>query len=130
MWKVVAIITDATGANVADVNASGALKVTGSFTPGPVAPLTASAPAVATVGATSAQAVASNTNRLGLILVNVSTSDQVISLGFGGNAAVLNEGVTLRVGDGYNMGQYDFTTGQVNAIASAVAAALTVQEYT
>jgi len=87
------------------------------------------APTQVTVGVTSAQAVASNASRKGLILRNISTSSQVISLGFSGNAAVANDGVVLNPNDVYCMGSFDFSTGQVNAIASAASATLSVQEF-
>lgn len=91
-------------------------------------PLTASAPTVATVGASSAQAVASNANRKGLILINTHAS-QRISLAFGATA-VLDSGITLFPNGGsYNMGEYDFTTAAVNAIASGAGTPMTVQEY-
>lgn len=89
--------------------------------------LTPSSPTAATVGVTSAQAVASNSNRKGLILVN--TSVNTISLGFGA-AAVLNSGVTLFPGDSFSMDDYSFDTGAVNAIASAAASNLAIQEFT
>lgn len=89
--------------------------------------LTAAAPTASSVGVASAQAVASNAARKGLILVN--TSVNTISLGFSGNAAVLNSGVTLQAGGTFSMGEYDFTTGQVNAIASVVASNLSIQEF-
>lgn len=89
--------------------------------------LTASAPVMATVGVVSAQIVAANANRKGLILVNISAN--TISLGFG-SAAVLNSGVTLLSGYAYNMAEYDFHVGAVNAIASAASSDLPIQEYT
>lgn len=100
-------------------------------TPMPVAisktDLTPSAPTSASVGVASAQAVAANANRKGLVLVNTSTNR--ISLGFGA-AAVLDSGVTLMgSGGAYNMGEYDFDQGAVNAIASGAASNLSIQEY-
>jgi len=90
-------------------------------------PLTPSAPDMAVVGVASAQAVAANAARLGLVLVNVS--DNLISLGFGA-PAVLGSGVTLYPGGVFNMGEYDFTLVAVNAIASVAASPLAIQEYT
>lgn len=90
--------------------------------------LTPSAPTAASVGVASAQAVAANANRKGLILVNTSTNR--ISLGFG-SAAVLDSGVTLYPNGGsYSMGEYDFDLGAVNAIASGATSNLAIQEYT
>lgn len=84
------------------------------------------APTFATVGVASAQAVAANANRKGLILINTSVNR--ISLGFGA-AAVLDSGVTLYPQGAYNMGEYDFDLGAVNAIASAAGSNLAIQEY-
>ena len=89
--------------------------------------LTASAPAAAAVGIASAQVVAANANRKGLILVNTSAVN--ISLGFA-QTAVLNSGVTLTPNGSFSMGEYSFSTGAVNAIAAAPASNLAIQEYT
>lgn len=88
--------------------------------------LTPASPTFATVGVASAQAVAANANRKGLLLIN--TSANRISLGFGA-AAVLDSGVTLYPGGTFNMAQEDFDLSAVNAIASAAASNLAVQEY-
>lgn len=90
--------------------------------------LTPSAPTVASVGVASAQAVAAAATRKGLILRNLSTTGQRISLGFG-SAAVLDSGVTLFPQDAFAMEEFDFDLGAVNAIASAASASLAVQEY-
>lgn len=90
-------------------------------------PLTASAPTASSVGVASAQAVASNANRKGLTLVNTSTAS--ISLGFGATA-VLNSGVTIYPGGSWEMDVFNFNTGAVNAIASAAASNLAIQEFT
>lgn len=91
--------------------------------------LTPSAPTTATVGTSSGQVVASNANRKGLIIVNLSSN--TISLGLGSNAAVLNSGATLTtLGSVFQMSEYDFTTGAVNAIASAGSSVISIQEYT
>lgn len=86
----------------------------------------AAAPATATVGITSAQALAANVNRKGLVLINLSANR--ISLGFG-SAAVLNSGITLLPGGVYNMDGYLGSTAAVNAIASAASSVLAIQEY-
>lgn len=88
--------------------------------------LTPSAPTFATVGVASAQAVAAAATRKGLTLIN--TSGATISLGFG-SAAVLNSGVTLLPNGVFVMDEYSFDIGAVNAIASAAASNLAVQEY-
>ncbi len=89
--------------------------------------LAPASPTFATVGLTSAQAVPTNANRRGLVLVN--TSDFRISLGFG-VAAVLDSGITLYPQGVFVMDEYTFDTSQVNAIASAAGSNLAVQEYT
>lgn len=87
--------------------------------------LTASSPTFATVGVASAQVVASNASRKGLILTN--TSANTISLGIG-STAVLNSGITLYPGGVWVMDEYNFATGAIDAIASAAASNLAIQE--
>ena len=89
--------------------------------------LTASSPTATSVGVSSAQAVASNANRKGLVLVN--TSNNTISLAFGATA-VLNSGITLISGSSWEMNEYTFHIGAVNAIADVASSNLAVQEYT
>lgn len=89
--------------------------------------LTAASPTAATVGIASAQAVASNVSRKGLTLIN--TSINTISFGIG-VAAVLNSGHTLYPGGNWVLDQYTFTTGAINAIASAASSNLSIQEFT
>ena len=94
----------------------------------PVGVLTASAPTSASVGVASAQALAANTSRTGLIMVN--TSANRISLGLGATA-VLDSGISLAASGGaWTMGREDFTTAAINAIASAAASNLAIQEFT
>lgn len=88
--------------------------------------LTPSAPTTVSVGVASAQAVAAAATRKGLILRNLSTAR--ISLGFG-SAAVLDSGVTLYPRDAWQMDEYSFDLGAVNAIASAGTSNLAIQEY-
>lgn len=90
--------------------------------------LTPSSPTASSVGVTSAQVLAAAATRKGLVLVN--TSNNRISLGFGA-AAVLDSGITLYgPGGTFVMDDYCFDVGAVNAIASAAASNLAVQEYT
>jgi hypothetical protein len=89
--------------------------------------LTGSAPANASVGVASAQAVASNASRKGLAMVN--TSSARISFGVG-NTAVLDKGITLLPGGVWEMDEYTYSTAAINAIASAAASNLAVQEFT
>lgn len=88
--------------------------------------LAPAAPTFATVGVASAQAVAANGSRKGLLLVN--TSNNRVSLGFGA-AAVLDSGITLYPMGVFFMEEHDFDTGAVNAIASAAGSNLAIQEY-
>lgn len=85
-------------------------------------------PTNVTVGVASAEAVALNASRRGLLLRNISTSSQRISLAFAA-AAVLDSGITLYPGDTFYMDAFDFTTDDIRAIASAASAKLAVQEY-
>lgn len=89
--------------------------------------LTASSPTAATVGTGSAQAVASNSSRKGLVLTN--TSVNTISLGIGATA-VLNSGITLFPGGVWEMTETNFATGAINAIAGAASSNLAIQEFT
>lgn len=87
--------------------------------------LTPASPTSSSVGITSAQIVAANANRKGLVLTN--TSNNRISLGFAA-AAVLNSGITLYPGGIYVMDAYLFNTGAVNAIASVASSNIAIQE--
>lgn len=90
--------------------------------------LTPSAPTAATVGVASGTIVASNSSRKGLAIVN--TSANTVSLGLGA-AAVLNSGITLNASGGsFLMTEYSFSTGAVNAIASAGSSNVAIQEWT
>lgn len=87
---------------------------------------TPSAPAAATVGAASAQALAGNLNRKGLVIVN--TSANTVSLGLG-LAAVLNSGITLPTGAVWVMDEFTFTTAAIFAIASGASSNISIQEF-
>lgn len=108
------------GSASASITPSGALVVTTRT------PLTALTPTFAIIDITSGLAVASNSLRKGLDLVNISSN--TISLGIG-TTAVLNSGITLQPGSTYYMSEYDFFTSAVNAIASGAGSNLTIQEY-
>jgi len=86
---------------------------------------TFNAPAAASVGVASAQAVASNANRKGLVLKN--TSNNTISCAVAATA-VLNSGLTLEPGDAFSMNAFSVSSGAVNCIASAAASNLSIQE--
>lgn len=91
--------------------------------------LTPSAPTAASVGTSSAQAVAANASRKSVTLINTSGND--ISFGFGANAAVLNSGITLKANGGvFVMDENTFTVLAINAIAGGAASNLAIQEYT
>lgn len=90
---------------------------------------TPNAPTKATIGVTSAQALASNSSRTGLVMVNTSGTNN-ISLGFGANAAVLNNGITLIPGAVWVMDAFTFTTQAIMAIAAGASTNLSIQEFT
>jgi len=116
-WE--ALLSDTDGHLQVDV-------LSGTITTVAKVPLTFSAPTAVSVGIVSAQAVAANANRKGLLLVNTSTN--YISIGLG-SAAVLYSGITLNPSGGtFWMDEYSFTTSAVNAIASGAASNLAVQE--
>ncbi len=89
--------------------------------------LTPASPATYSLTASTAQALASNSSRKGLVVVNVSSN--VVSLGLGANA-VLNSGITLYPGGTWSMDEYTFCTGAINAIASVASGVLGIQEFT
>lgn len=90
--------------------------------------LAPAAPATVVVGTSSAQAVAANASRKGLHLRNTSSLGQRISLSLNG-AAVLDSGYTLYPQDVFEMAEYDFDLGLINAISSAIAGSLAIQEW-
>lgn len=104
-----------------------AIAGSGSGGPSGYAPLTGAAPATVSVGVASAEAVAANAARKGLVLINLSAN--TISLGLG-NAAVLNQGITiLATGGAWTMTPETYTIQAINAIANVAASALAVQEF-
>lgn len=129
-------VTNAAGASAVNIQDGGnSITVDGTVTSVPSGTqnvstktdLTPSSPTAATVGVASAQAVAANSNRKGLILVN--TSVNTISIGLGATA-VLNSGITLYPGGVFQMDEYCFDLGAVNAIASSASSNLAIQEFT
>jgi len=88
--------------------------------------LTAAAPNNVSVGVASGALVATNANRTGLNIKNLSGN--VVSIAFG-TAALLNKGITLNPGEDWSMGEFDFTTAAVNAIASVAASTVAIQEW-
>ena len=89
--------------------------------------LTAAAPDDHTVTTSSTVALAVNANRKGCIIINVGSVK--VSLGLDGNAAVLNRGITLSANGAWTMGEYDFTTGEIQAIADTGGSTLAIQEF-
>lgn len=91
-------------------------------------PLTPLTPGTATVGTSSSTVISNNPSRKGLTIINLSQN--VVSLGLGSNAAVLNSGDTLtQYGSTYNAEEYDYFTGAVQAIASAGGSVISYQEF-
>lgn len=109
-----------TPGNLATVNADGTILVKG-----PVQ--TGNAPSVVSVGVTSATALAANVSRTAAVFVNNSAN--VMSFGFGSNAAVLYSGVTLYQGGSLVLEATDNVQQAVQAIASGATSSLGVQEF-
>lgn len=100
---------------------------TGSLVVSTKTALTGSAPTAATVTGSSANIIASNTNRKGLLLTNLSSD--FVSLSFGASNAVLNEGITLAPYGSYSMDEYTYSTQAINAISSGTSSAISIQEF-
>lgn len=88
--------------------------------------LTANAPATASVGVASASALAANASRKGLVIVNVSNAKVCLGIG---SAAVIDNGICLQPDASWSMNEYSFATGAINAIASAAASPISIQEF-
>lgn len=84
------------------------------------------APAAVSVGVTSTAVLSANQSRKGAIFTN--TSDNTISFGLSGNAAVLNAGITLAPKGVWVMDAFTFTKGAVAAISNVAESNLAVQE--
>lgn len=121
-------ITDNSGSLTVDNGGTFAVQAaqSGTWSVNTKSALTASSPTAASVGVASAQAVASNANRKGLVLTN--TSANTISLGLAATA-VLNSGITLPPGSVFVMDEFTFATGAVNAIASGASSNMAIQEF-
>ncbi|KKM92956.1 hypothetical protein LCGC14_1213200 [marine sediment metagenome] len=85
------------------------------------------APASASVGVASAEVVAANADRTGLVLLNLSKSS--ISFGLEGAPAVLNSGITLLTGGAWTMDKGNFTLGAITAISDKAVQELAIQEF-
>lgn len=107
-----------------DTKLTSPLTVTGSTTTTRSA-LSPSSPTSGSVGTSSAQVLAANSNRKGLILINTSTNNMSFGLG---TTALLNSGITLTANGTWVMDEYTFYTGAINAIASSSSSNLSIQE--
>jgi hypothetical protein len=88
--------------------------------------LTPASPTTFTAGVASAQAVAANSSRKGLVIINRSTN--TVSFGLGA-PAVLNSGITLTPNGIWVMDAYTYCTTAINAIASSASSVLAIQEF-
>lgn len=88
--------------------------------------ITANSPTNVSVGVATTALVATNANRKGLIIMNLSTA--TVSLGIG-VSAVLNSGITLYPGGIWTMDEYSFNTAAINAIAGTAASSVAYQEF-
>ncbi len=90
--------------------------------------LTASAPKNATVGTGSAQALAGNKNRQGLVLVNSSANTIYVAFDA---PAVVGSGICLAPNGGaYTMQPATLNRGAIFAIATGAGSNLSIQEFT
>lgn len=101
---------------------SGAVQIVSTKTP-----LTALTPTFATVGVTSALAVAADASRTSLVLTNLSSGN--ISFGIGASAAVLNSGITLTPNGVWESDEYSYVTSTINAIAANASSNLAIQQF-
>ena len=93
-----------------------------------VGQISASAPSNTLVLTTSDAAVASNLDRVGLVLTNLSSG--TMYLGLGGREAVLSKGIVLTSNGGiWMMDEYSYNNEKVSAIAHATNSVLAIQEF-
>lgn len=96
-----------------------------SFTVTPGSP---NSPDGVNITTSSTEVVASNLNRKGLEIQNISST--TISFAWGSNPAILYSGITLLPGGTWNMDSGNFNTESLNAIGlTNVSNALSIQEY-
>lgn len=94
----------------------------------PMSTVSASAPTQTGVDTSSAELVAENYSRYGLVVTNLSTG--TIYLGFGSNVAVVGSGIALLPNGGnWSMDDYNFTKEAVNAISHSDDSLVAVQEF-
>lgn len=87
--------------------------------------LTGNSPGLGSVGTTSAQLVAANTARKGLVVMNNSVNTIAIGIGV---TAVLNSGIVLYPGGIWYMDAFTFSTAAINAISTAATSPAPYQE--
>ena len=87
--------------------------------------ITPGSPATYAVTNTSAEAVAANANRTGLVVTNVGAVPVFFGLG---TAAQLNRGIALVPSGSWTMDRYTFYAGQITAICAS-ASTLSIQEF-
>ncbi len=93
-----------------------------------VGTISASGPTNTLVGSSSAQALAGNNLRAGLVLTNISTS--TIYLGLQDTTAKLNAGIVLLPNGGsWVMDEYTYNNDPINAIAHSAGNILCIQEF-
>ena len=93
-----------------------------------VGTISASAPTNTLVGVASAQAVAANNLRAGLVLTNISGS--TVYLGLQNATATLHAGIALLPSGGtWTMDEYTYNNDPVNAIAHSAGNILCIQEF-
>ena len=90
--------------------------------------INASSPANALATTSTAEVVAANNNRQGLIITNLSTG--TVYLGLGADAVLKSGIVLLPEGGAWAMSEYEFYNGAINAIAHATGSILSIQEFT
>lgn len=89
----------------------------------------ASAPGNTLVLNTTDALVAMNTDRVGLVITNISSG--TIYLGLGGRDAVLNKGITLKADGGvWVMDEFTYNNEKVSAIAHTTNSVVAMQEFT
>lgn len=95
----------------------------------PVESQPASPPTSATLGTVAGTVVADNPDRTGLWLACLSGG--TVSIGFGTALATINKGITLQPGGApWEMGELQFNTAVVTAVASGTPTVIAIQEWT
>lgn len=125
-WLVTSKTEDGSGNNITSTAITSGTKQALNTTSEKV-PLTVSSPTTATVGVATGVVIATNANRKGLTIVNVSANKVSFGLGV---SAVLNSGITLYPGGVWVMDEFTFTIAAVNGIASAASSVVSIQEFT